>query len=162
MIRLVVSRFLSALALPLVLSLAVTPAASAQDGVQVDPNSPPAVEYALPLQEARGDAAPPRGGGSGAGGEGEGGGAGAPAFGSGITPKRSEAGARDDDRASGSQSGDGAAPESDPPAGATGTPAVRSGDVGSRATLYSVGGAAAVLLAGGLVGFALRRRQSSA
>ena len=156
MIRHVVSRFLSVLALPLVLSLAVAPVASAQDGVQVDPDSPPAVEYALPLAEARGDAAP-----AADAGDATEAGAPPPAFGSGITPKADRAGASGSgDRGAGSQRADAPGRSGEPSAARP--PAARPGDVGGSATLYSLGAAAGILLVGGLVGLALRRRQSSA
>jgi hypothetical protein len=66
--------------------------AGAQQGLTVDPQSPAGVEYAVPLDTARGHAGGHLGGGNGGGGAGGGGGSGtagtgAPAlFGSGITP----------------------------------------------------------------------------
>ena len=162
MIRHVVPRPLSVLALALMLSIVVAPVASAQDGVQVDPDSPPAVEYALPLQEARGDAARPGAGGAGGGaGAADGSGA-APAFGSGITRKPARADATAGERPARPGSGSDARPASERPRPPAGAGARRTGDVGGPAMLYALGSAVAILLAGGLLGLALRRRQSPA
>ncbi len=81
-------------------------AAAAQEEVQVDPNSPAGVEYKLPLEQARRDAAPDANGGGGGGP--------APLFGAGITRTGLQGGdgggakATPDDgnRAGGEQSGD--------------------------------------------------------
>jgi hypothetical protein len=71
MIRTVLALFIAALAIP--------PAAFGQRGVFVDPDSPAGKEYAIPLEEARRQAA----GGDGEGGNRRGG---QPLFGEGIQP----------------------------------------------------------------------------
>lgn len=114
------------------------PALAVEPGVIVDPDDPAGVEYAIPLESARGDAA----GGQSAGDRALGAGTVAanwPLFGIGITRSRL--------------------------AGADGrsNPATRSDDSandsvgGVSATLWSVGIPAAVLLAGLMLGLALRR-----
>jgi hypothetical protein len=63
----------------LLLALTAAPAADAQEGAFVDPDSPAGTEYALPLERARGEAAPETGGREGGGGRSE-----QPLFGVGI------------------------------------------------------------------------------
>jgi hypothetical protein len=78
-------------AVPILILLAMAgPAAAAapaalSPGVHVDPNSPAAKEYAIPLQRARG-ASPPTTGGSSSGGSGSSNGL----FGSGIIPAKTK------------------------------------------------------------------------
>ena len=67
----------------LLLALTAAPAAGAQEGVFVDPDSPAGTEYALPLERARGEAAPDAGGREGGGGGSE-----QPLFGVGIDQSR--------------------------------------------------------------------------
>jgi hypothetical protein len=75
-------------------------AASAQEPVQVDPDSPAGVEYKLPLEQARRDSAPDPGDGGGrprsGGGSGRGAGSPAPLFGAGITRGGSQGGSDGD------------------------------------------------------------------
>ncbi len=114
--------------------LAEERAAAQAPGVIADPDSPAGKEYALPLDDARGDAAgPPGSSGSGGGGRtgaGAGGGAGAgagggagvgtsgggpsPLFGAGITPPQS-AGAAGGSPPQGASSGGGAGSSSQRP-----------------------------------------------
>jgi hypothetical protein len=71
--------------------------AGAQRGLTVDPQSPAGVEYAIPLDSARGHRGSGHPGGGGSGGGGGTAGSGSPAlFGSGITPpaKPASAGAK--------------------------------------------------------------------
>lgn len=138
--------------------------ADAGDGVHVDPDSAPAAEYALPLDAARRAALGPAGEGDGASGA-SGGVAPAPAFGSGITPKDAEGAAgrsRGRDRAT-TRSGGGASAtrreQAQPRDDASSTSIA---DAGGDPALYSLGGAVAVLVAGGLLALTLRRRQSTA
>ena len=67
----------------LLLALTAAPAAGAQEGVFVDPDSPAGTEYALPLDRARGEAAPDAGGREGGGDGSE-----QPLFGVGIDQSR--------------------------------------------------------------------------
>jgi hypothetical protein len=145
--------------------LALTaPAVPAQDrGVIIDPDSPAGTEYAIPLEQARRDAAgadavPPSGG------------AGEPLFGAGITPARQAraADAGGDGRGSRPSTGAGAGagrdetPNADSesgtngPSGSTAAVAAAAGDGGSN-TVLSVGIAAAVLAVGLVAGLAFRR-----
>lgn len=139
--------------------------ADADDGVQVDPNSPPAAEYALPLDAARRAAegpSPDGGGGGGGGGHSAGP---PPAFGAGISPKPAAAaaagrnGSRPRDRgtvpARPGAAGEGSAARS-------GAATTRISDADGEPILYSLGAALAVLAAGGLLALVLRRRQSPA
>ena len=155
---------------------ALVPAtAQGQGGQRPDPDSPAGVEYQLPLEQARKNAAgegtsEPRGGGADPGGRA------GPLFGAGIVARKVEKGRGDETRA-GSEDGDGGSePGSagsradgeddagedsgggDPPISRSAVGAADSDD----ATLRTVGIALAVLLAGGLLGIGLRRglRQS--
>lgn len=138
------------------------PAFAAQDdGVHIDPGSPPATEYALPLDSARGVGAGSAGARAAAqGAEQE-------PFGSGITPRRA-AGTGSPAHAEPSASS-GAGPDGPAHAGdgaATGPapdlPPSSVGDSGgATAVVYSLGGAVVVLAVGGLLALTLRRRQSA-
>ncbi len=158
-------------------ALLAPPAAVAQEGVQVDPDSPAGVEYKLPLEQARRDAAPGAGNGGGVGGPGAGGGSGGPAplFGAGITRAGSQGGngggtevtPDDGDRAGGAQSEDRAdagvtgAGDRDvarPGSGESAASSSRSSDDGGGSTgLILAGIALAVVVIGGALGLALRR-----
>jgi len=145
-------------------ALIAPPASSAQEPVQVDPDSPAGVEYQLPLEQARRDGGGPRSGG-GSGGP-------VPLFGAGITRGGSQSseggGAEAADRGGGDESedsgdlgaagadgGDAAGPgaaESRQSFGAT------SPENGGGSTGLILGGIAlAVVVVGGALGLALRR-----
>ena len=132
-----------------------TASAAAQgDGVFVDPDSPAAKEYELPLEQARQDAV--TGGDRTQANRGS-----APLFGEGVTPAAKKPARRETSRDStsrGSQQGTKGAgaerlalPNAD----------LRADEDGSGALALLAGGAGVLLLAG-LGGFALRRRSSPA
>ena len=138
------------------LALLVSPAWAQEDGVFVDPDSPAAKEYALPLEQARREAG---GGSQGAGADA------APLFGEGVKPSGNAATARGGDDGERST----AAGETPPEAGGERSPrrdvlpgvSLSSGDDGNGALALLLGGAGVLLLAG-LGGFALRRRSTTA
>jgi hypothetical protein len=131
------------------------------EGVHVDPNSPAGKEYALPLEEARRNAAPSGQGSAGATDSGN------PLFGAGITRDGSD---RGEDLAAGAggggngESGDGAAGGSVPggrEAARAAIPAVQQGgDVSSGLLTGLI--ALGVLICGGAIGLVVRsvRRQN--
>ena len=138
------------------------PAHAAQDdGVHIDPGSPPATEYALPLDSARGVGT----GAEGAKAAAEG--AKQESFGGGITRRRPAATGSRAPVEPASPSGSGAqAPARAGDGGGAGAgssvPTSSVGDGGGgTAVLYSLGGAVVVLAAGGLIALTLRRRQSA-
>ena len=146
------------------LSLAVVaPVAHAADGVTSDDNSPSAKEYAIPLDEARSDAA---GGASRSGSDG------APEpFGQGVTvpqrtsPSSSSEPARKStkkDRSSKTVRSATEPPSSsdaEPARTVSAQPAGGGSDSGSSSGQALAGGAALVILAGGAAGLWARRRQ---
>ncbi len=156
-------------------ALLAPPAAVAQEGVQVDPDSPAGVEYKLPLEQARRDAAPGAGG-SGVGPR-SGGGSGGPAplFGAGITRAGSQGGNDDgagatpdgSDRVGGEQSEDrddrgvtgaGGRDLASLGAGESGPSSGAAAEDGGGSTGLTLGGIAlAVVVIGGALGLALRR-----
>ena len=162
------------LVLSIALPISARAGTDAQDGVQVDPNSSPAVEYALPLQDARGDVAGSTGGGRGSG---DAAGDGPPAFGDGITAQPVARGRPADAGGKGTALGSAdrtpTAGKGIAPGAADRTPIAGKqngrraspgaiGDTGGPAVLYALGGVAAVLFAGACVALALRRRHSAA
>jgi hypothetical protein len=145
----------------LVLAMAAPPAFAQQDGVFVDPDSPSGKEYAVPLDQARGEAA---GGGKSAPGE-------EPLFGEGIKPPSGDSGKAQGSPDGGKKGGG---------SGEAGEPRQRDGsrqqdgsrksvDLGASSVaieaaaadgsdgLLSAGIAAGVLAGGLLAGFGLRR-----
>jgi len=162
-----------------VCALVAPSAAVAQEPVQVDPDSPAGVEYKLPLDQARRDAAPDAGGGGRGGGPRSGGGSGdpAPLFGAGITrvgaqgsDGGNEAMADASDRSGGQESADsddsgaagvGGGDAAGPGAGESGrsfsTTAASAADGGGSTGLVLGGIALAVVVVGGALGLALRR-----
>lgn len=151
----------------LLLGLTLTPSAGAQErGVFVDPESPAGKEYAIPLEQARREAAGGAGGREGgAGGSGSGA---QPLFGVGIgRAKGASASGGDGTAASGGadgskRGGDGQAGGKAPGAGDLAPSARSSAAIEAAAsegsdTLLTAGIAAAVLGAGLLAGFGLRR-----
>jgi len=140
-------------------ALVVPSGATAQEPVQVDPDSPAGVEYQLPLEQARRDAAPGGGGGRRTR---SGGGSGAPVplFGAGITRDGSQSGGgADGNRGGAEQSGDrGDRGASGADGGeATGSRAGPAENGGGSSGLFLGGIAVAVLVLGGALGLALRR-----
>lgn len=145
-------------------------AASAADGVIPDPGSPAGKEYAIPLDQARGDNGGTngdQGAGSAPGSAGQSGGPGSPPFGAGVAPDRSTGGGS---RGSGgSGSGAGGRNERDVARGGSGssTSASRRTEVlsGLDKGLFTIGGAVLVLALGSAAavaaGFAGRRRRAS-
>lgn len=161
-------------------ALVAPSAAAAQEPVQLDPDSPAGVEYQLPLDQARRDAAPDAGGGGPRSDGGSGGPA--PLFGAGIAPDGSQDGdagggdgtaddrdataddrkrsvgeqsrGSDDSGAPGAGGGDAAGPgasQSAPSFSAT-------ADGGGASNGLTLGGIAlAVVVVGGGLGLALRR-----
>ena len=149
------------------LALGLPAAASAQDGVFVDPDSPSGKEYQIPLESVRRQANPhARPGAKIAPGERS-----SPLFGEGIgsgetrggaTRTRSDEGGEPRGPANAERSGSAARRSEAERAAreaitaATTRPGAPAGGAGS--TLAVVGGAIVVLLAGGLGGYVLRRR----
>jgi hypothetical protein len=145
----------------LLFAVSAAPAA-AQDGVHLDPDSPTAKEYAVPLDAAR------RGASSGSTAQTPSGSAQtetAPLFGEGIAPVKKPASGK---------SGGGSGAKAKSPTASTNPPAAVSEIVSAAATrpgtpdgggagaLLPVAGGALLLLAlGGAGGLALRRRNSS-
>jgi hypothetical protein len=150
------------------LALTAATASAQEDGVFIDPDSPAGTEYAIPLEQARREAAgggsPTPGGGSptpGRAAEGQ------PLFGAGIAPRGDRESGRPEARARGARAGAGGADGeeqtprsdsgSDSNAGAsTAAIAATAGD-GSWDTLATAGIAAAVLALGLAAGLAFRR-----
>jgi hypothetical protein len=142
--------------IPLLLAVAAPPAMAQQDGVFVDPDSPAGKEYAVPIDQARGDAA--GGGDSGSGEE--------PLFGAGIEPgsggsadkpRGGEAGQNaggSGDTGGEPRQGDGSRDSVDPGQRSV---AIEAAAADGSDGLLSAGIAAAVLAGGLLVGFGLRR-----
>ena len=152
------------LALAALVLLVVAPSAVAQDdGVFVDPDSPAGKEYAVPIDQARGEAA---GGGNGPAGE-------EPLFGQGIEPAGGGPGNREGvhgAREKGQEASKRGEPGTDQQGDAgDGHPSQSSSDLGQSPAaieaaaadgsngLLTAGIAAAVLAAGLLGGFGLRR-----
>jgi hypothetical protein len=155
------------LALAALVLLVVAPSAVAQeDGVFVDPDSPAGKEYAVPIDQARGEAA---GGGNRPPGE-------EPLFGEGIEPaaggsgnRHAGGGAGDKGQQGSKQKGSrregskregdasgGDAPQSSSDLGQSST-AIEAAAADGSDGLLSAGIAAAVLAVGLLAGFGLRR-----
>ncbi len=151
-------------------------AAAAQEGVQVDPDSPAGVEYKLPLEQARRDGAPGADGGGVGPRSGGGSGGPAPRFGAGITRAGSQSGNDDgagaapdgSDRVGGEQSEDrddagvtgaGGRDAASPGTGESAASSSRSSaeDGGGSTGLILAGIALAVVVVGGGLGLALRR-----
>jgi hypothetical protein len=139
-----------------------TARAAQDDGVHIDPGSPAATEYALPLDSARGVGAGAEGASAAAVGAKQ------EAFGSGITPRAdAKAGSRSPGGST-AQSGSGGSGgptrtgggDGDGTGAGANLPTSSVGDGDGTALLYSLGGADVVLAAGGLVALTLRRRQS--
>jgi hypothetical protein len=148
--------------LPLLLAVAAPPAVAQQDGVFVDPDSPAGKEYAVPIDQARGDAA-----GGGDAGPGE-----EPLFGEGIEPPSGDSGNVQGSEGTQDSGGPGEKEEGSREKGADSRPGEGSGssvDVGQSSAaieaaaadgsngLLSAGIAAAVLIAGLIGGLGLRR-----
>jgi hypothetical protein len=147
----------------LVFLVAAPPAAAQEDGVFVDPESPAGKEYAVPIDQARGEAA---GGGNRSAGE-------EPLFGEGIeragaSPGNEESGegARRKGQAaskrgqqSSEQQGDAGDGEPSPSSSDLGrsSAAIEAAAAEGSDGLLTAGIAAAVLAAGLLAGFGLRR-----
>ena len=155
------------IALCAICSLLLPVTAQGQTGARLDPGSPAGVEYELPLEQARKNAA--GGGGDGPGSEGDraGGGGDGSLFGAGIVPVKRSVDAQDGGDGDGMQGGlasEGASDGGgrDAQEGSSGGTIKRSAlgapdeDEGSAA-LRIAGIALAVLLVGGLLGLALRR-----
>ena len=140
------------------MSLALVPPAAAQnDDPQVDPDSPAGTEYQLPIDRAR-EQASGRSRSTGSTGN-------APLFGEGV--ERPPTDERRPSQSATTRSGSGAAaPAKNPvkqPDGETSKPATLQAQApapdGGRSGLAAIGGGAAgVLLIGGLAGLAWRRR----
>jgi hypothetical protein len=158
----------------LILAVTVAPGAAAQDeGPIVDPDTPAGKEYALPLEQERREAAP---GASGQDGDGAGE---QPLFGIGIDGSRGARGSEGSGSAGAGNDGTGAQGTPGQPGQGDVQERPRSGDASSRAgdlapnayrpaaieaaasegsdALVTAGIAAAVLAAGLLAGFGLRR-----
>jgi hypothetical protein len=149
--------------IPLFLAaVAAPPAAAQQDGVFVDPESPAGKEYAVPLDQARGEAS----GGEGSASRNE------ALFGEGIEPAGGgSAASRNSDRAGkpgtgsrkegDSRKGEGESRERDRTANSAGlgqhSAAIEAAAADGSNGLLSAGIAAAVLAGGLLAGFGLRR-----
>lgn len=129
-----------------IFALGLPAAAAGQESPKLDPNSPAGVEYQLPLDRAREEAA-------GETSREPGGSQRAPAFGTGVTERASSK-----DRGSGGASDEGSGEIDAGEASATNTPAKTAsatpeGGAGASVPLI----AAAVLLVGGALGLGLRR-----
>jgi hypothetical protein len=137
----------------MLLALALlAPAASADPGVHVDPDTPAGKEYALPLDEARKEATGDSGGPAPPAGEEP---EAAPLFGAGVDRARAKGQGRGNDR-EGGRGQDADQDEPDRRALAAGVGQPLDGEGGSPAL---TGGliALALLAAGGLLALALRR-----
>jgi hypothetical protein len=149
--------------LMLVLALPATAAAQRNDdGVYVDPDSPTSKEYAVPAEEARRDASGGASGGSSAGGsDGGGGGAEAPLFGEGVdeeSGKDGSAGSGGNAESDKAGAMDSASPSSVDSEN-TGNITTADDDDGGLSTGVVTGGIAlVVLLVGGGLAYALKRR----
>jgi len=145
------------LTLSLLCGLALIAPAHAQDP-QVDPGSPAGTEYQLPVDRAREEAG--GGGPDGSGGSQDGGtSTEAPLFGAGVEQeKKTSSGTRK----SGSDSDPATTAGVEPDPGTSTPETVRAQapapDSGGSGLVAIAGGAAGVLLLGGLVGLAWRRR----
>ena len=148
--------------IPLLLAVAAPPAVAQQDGVFVDPDSPAGKEYAVPIDQARGDAA-----GGGDAGPGE-----EPLFGEGIEPPSGDSAnvqsserTQDSDGTRGKEEGSrekGAEPRPGEGSGSSvdvghSSAAIEAAATDGSSGLLSAGIAAAVLVAGLLGGLGLRR-----
>lgn len=144
-------RSVQQLLLALACGLCLPAAAGAQEQPQLDPDSPAGVEYQLPLDQARDDAAGSGKGKAGASSE-------APLFGSGIGKDGSTAAGGEDGQPSSSSAKGGSAGSRERE-----STSERTGVAIPGASESSSGGpsvsliAAAVLLAGGALGLGLRR-----
>jgi len=136
-------------------------AAQAQNGLHVDPSSPGGKEYAIPLDQARGDAAggpaastKPPSGGSDSGSDSSTG----PLFGVGV--KSSKGGSGHKQGSAGKpHRRDGAAPSTVAPAGTQlDRTAAAAPAAGGDSVLWFLGPALGIVLVGGLFGLLLRRR----
>jgi hypothetical protein len=143
----------------------VAPAAAQESGVHVDPDSPAGKEYAIPIEQARRQAAGASTSKDGGRASGD-----AALFGAGIAPR---SGGRGSSGQSGGGTGGGGSSGSNPSGGggskgasggqAANTAAARralavaSSDSGSSATFQTAAIALAVLLAGGLIGGVMLR-----
>jgi hypothetical protein len=140
----------------LLLAVAAPPVAAQQDGVFVDPDSPAGKEYAVPIDQARGEAA---GGGEAAPGE-------EPLFGEGIEPPSGDSANPQNSEGTGKRDGGSREEGGDP---RQGDGSRRSADLGQSSVaieaaaadgsngLLSAGIAATVLAVGLLGGLGLRR-----
>jgi hypothetical protein len=153
-----------------VLLLSAAPLAHAQEpGLHVDPGSPSGTEYRIPLDQARNDASGGGGSQAGGGGSSSGGSSGSPLFGEGVGSGGSNAGSGGGSGSRSGGSGHGGSARPGKSGGAIGTKLLPSAaldkvasnpTVGPETALLVGGIAAAVLLAGGLLGLLLRRRGS--
>jgi hypothetical protein len=153
-------------------ALPTSASAQAEPGFTADPQSPAGVEYAIPLDQARGHGGGggggggvhPGGTGGGSGGSGSGssqaGGSSPALFGAGITPpsrsKSNHHAAAPDSKRGGSHA---RAKPSIPSGSRAAAPVVASADYSSTGPV--VGIVAAILLAGALLGLFLHRRGDS-
>ena len=141
-----------------VLALLATSAFALEPGVHIDPGSPAAKEYALPVDQARGT-------GSGGKGEGEGsGGSSEKLFGAGIKPPSSgSTGGRHRGHRSPRVSGSTKQPTATPTQAATPRAvqqaAARSSSGGSTSLLVLFGGGVAILVLGAFTGVVLRHNR---
>jgi hypothetical protein len=168
---------LTAVVFAAVIALTIAPGAGAQEpGVHVDPGSPTGKEYAIPLAQARGDAAQPQhgsggsssggsssggssSGGSSSGGSSSGGSstAGSVAFGQGVTQAGGNHGsptARPVTRRRTQKARRRPKPSADAPRHVSALPA--ASDIGGGADMNPVILALGVLAAGGVGGLAVR------
>ncbi len=131
------------------------PSATAQGpGVVIDPDSPAAKEYALPLEQARQDAVT---GSDRTQANRDS----APLFGEGVTPARKDSGRRAASRDAARREAERATKGANAEPLALSTVELSADEDGSGALALLLGGAGVLLLAG-LGGFALRRRSSPA
>jgi hypothetical protein len=152
------------LLLPCLCTFALVTPAAAQDP-QVDPGSPAGTEYQLPVERAREEAGGGSSGSSGSGGGSNGSDSGtpgeAPLFGAGVEgEKQSSANAK-----SGTDSDPATTADVEQDGGTSAEQTVRAQapapDDAGAAIVAIAGGAAGVLLLGGLAGLAWRRRSSA-
>lgn len=152
------------LLLTFLFALALVVSAQAQDP-QVDPGSPAGTEYQLPVDRAREEAGGAAGGGSGPRGPGgsqdDSAGADAPLFGAGVEDDQRQKQTGSGSNKSGTDSDPATVGEVEPDLGTATPETVRAQapapDSGSGLVAIG-GGAAGVLLLGGLAGLAWRRR----